>query len=68
MLGEDVINKLFKTIDPIGQKVTIDNATLEVIGRFEPKGKILGESQDNFVVIPISVFTKYFLSSLSTTQ
>jgi putative ABC transport system permease protein len=60
VLGEDVINKLFKTIDPIGQKVTIDNATLEVIGRFEPKGKILGESQDNFVVIPISVFTKYF--------
>jgi putative ABC transport system permease protein len=60
VLGEDVINKLFKTIDPVGQKIVIDNATLEVIGRFEPKGKILGESQDNFVVIPISVFTKYF--------
>ena len=60
VLGEDVINKIFKTIDPIGQKVVIDNAVLEVIGRFEPKGKILGQSQDNFVVVPISVFTKYF--------
>jgi putative ABC transport system permease protein len=59
-LGEDVINKLFKNIDPIGQKITVDNAVLEVIGRFEPKGKILGQSQDNFVVMPITLFMKYF--------
>ncbi len=59
-LGEDVINKLFKTIDPIGQKIIIDNMVLEVIGRFKPKGAILGSSQDNFVVIPISVFAKYY--------
>ncbi|MCX6149771.1 MAG: ABC transporter permease [Ignavibacteriales bacterium] len=60
ILGEDVIIKIFKTIDPIGQKIMVDNMTLEVIGRFEPKGKILGQSQDNFVITPISVFAKYF--------
>ncbi len=59
-LGEDVIKKLFKTIDPIGQKVVIDNMVLEVIGRFKPKGEILGQSQDNFVVVPLSVFAKYY--------
>ncbi len=59
-LGEDVIKKIFKTIDPIGQKVVIDNMILEVIGRFKPKGEILGQSQDNFVVIPLSVFSKYY--------
>jgi len=59
-IGEDVISKLFKTIDPIGQEIIIDNMVLEVIGRFKPKGAILGSSQDNFVVIPISVFAKYY--------
>ncbi|RJP63492.1 MAG: FtsX-like permease family protein [Ignavibacteriales bacterium] len=59
-LGEDVIKKLFKTIDPIGQKIVIDNMVLEVIGRFKPKGEILGQSQDNFVVVPLSVFAKYY--------
>ncbi len=59
-LGEDVIKKLFKTVDPIGQKIVIDNMVLEVIGRFKPKGEILGQSQDNFVVIPLSVFAKYY--------
>ncbi|MGE5351710.1 MAG: ABC transporter permease [Acidobacteriota bacterium] len=59
-IGTDIAKKLFKTIDPIGQKITIDNMRLEVIGRFKEKGSVLGQSQDNFVVIPISVYTKYY--------
>lgn len=60
LLGEDVIIKIFKTVDPIGQHVIIDNMSLEVIGRFKPKGSTLGQSQDNFVVIPLTVFAKYY--------
>ncbi|HEX2867499.1 MAG TPA: ABC transporter permease [Ignavibacteriales bacterium] len=60
VIGNDIVNKLFKTVDPIGQKVTVDNMRLEVIGRFKEKGSILGQSQDNFIIIPISVFTKYY--------
>lgn len=59
-IGNDIAKKLFKTVDPIGQKVTVDNMRLEVIGRFKEKGSVLGQSQDNFIVIPLTVYTKYY--------
>jgi hypothetical protein len=31
-----------------------------VIGVFEKKGKMFGESQDNFVVFPITTFDRRF--------
>jgi putative ABC transport system permease protein len=39
VVGNDIVKKLFKAIDPIGQKVTVDNMRLEVIGRFKEKRK-----------------------------
>ncbi|MCU7505041.1 MAG: FtsX-like permease family protein [Ignavibacteria bacterium] len=60
VVGNDIVKKLFKAIDPIGQKVTVDNMRLEVIGRFKEKGSVLGQSQDNFIIVPITVFTKYY--------
>ncbi|MGE5432393.1 MAG: ABC transporter permease [Syntrophomonadaceae bacterium] len=59
-IGTDIAKKLFKNVDPIGQKITVDNMRLEVIGRFKEKGSVLGQSQDNFLVIPITVYTKYY--------
>ncbi len=60
VIGADIVDALFKNIDPIGQIIKVDNFNLEVIGVFEKKGSILGQSQDNFVCMPISVFEKYF--------
>lgn len=60
VIGADIVSALFKNIDPIGQQIKVDNFNLEVIGVFEKKGSILGQSQDNFVCVPISVFEKYF--------
>ncbi|MDF1612437.1 ABC transporter permease [Stygiobacter electus] len=65
VIGADIVNALFKNIDPIGQIIKVDNFNLEIIGVFEKKGSILGQSQDNFVCIPISVFEKYFGSERS---
>ena len=65
VIGADIVDALFKNIDPIGQIIKVDNFNLEVIGVFEKKGSILGQSQDNFVCIPISVFEKYFGSERS---
>lgn len=59
-IGNDIAKKLFKNVDPIGQKINVDNMRLEVIGRFKEKGSVLGQSQDNFMVIPITVYTKYY--------
>jgi putative ABC transport system permease protein len=60
LIGNDVADKLFKNIYPVGQYVKIDLMNLKVIGVYEKKGSVLGTGQDNFVTIPLSVFDKYY--------
>lgn len=60
VIGTDITDKLFKSIPPIGQQIKVDNFNFEVIGIFEKRGSIFGQSQDNFVVMPMGVFEKYF--------
>lgn len=67
VVGTDVVDKLFKTIDPIGRTIRIDKFSYEIIGVFEKRGSILGRSQDNFVCVPLSVFEKHFGSDRSAT-
>ena len=58
LLGTDIVEKLFEQLNPIGEYVKIDDLKLEVIGVIEKKGSVLGNSQDNFVVIPLSLYKK----------
>ncbi len=60
VLGADVVEKLFKGNDPTGQTIRVEKYSFEVIGVFEKRGSILGQSQDNFIAIPLTVFQKYF--------
>lgn len=65
VVGTDVVDKLFKSINPIGRTIRIDKFSFEIIGVFEKRGSILGQSQDNFICIPLSVFEKQFGSRRS---
>lgn len=60
VLGNDVVVKLFGQRDPIGQTVTIKHQAFTVIGTLTPKGAVLGQSQDNRVLIPMPLFVKYY--------
>ncbi len=62
VIGNDVVVKLFPNIDPIGKKIKIKNHSYTVIGVLESKGAVLGESQDNRVIIPLTEFLKYYAS------
>jgi len=64
VIGTDIV-KLFKSISPIGQQIKVDNFNFEVVGVFEKRGSIFGQSQDNFVVIPLKTFEKCFGSERS---
>jgi putative ABC transport system permease protein len=65
-LGTDLSKKLFKFVDPIGQEIKVNNQRLRVIGVFDTRGQIFGQSRDNFLVMPLTVFQneygKYFRS------
>jgi putative ABC transport system permease protein len=60
IIGDEIREKLFPREDPIGKKVMLGHDAYIVIGVFEKKGKMFGDSQDNFVVIPITTFDRRF--------
>lgn len=60
IIGNDVIVKTFPNIDPIGKKIRIKNQSFYVVGILETKGAVLGQSQDNKVIVPITQFLKYY--------
>ncbi|MEY3386146.1 MAG: Macrolide export ATP-binding/permease protein MacB [Bacteroidota bacterium] len=60
IIGQDVVEALFPRTDPIGKVITLKNQSFLVIGVLTKKGGVLGQSQDNRVLIPITVFNKYY--------
>lgn len=60
VIGLDIVNKLFPTLDPIGQEITVGGKKFEVIGVLEKMGSVFGQSRDNIILIPLSTFEKYF--------
>ena len=60
VLGDEIREKLFPREDPLDKRVTLGRDSYRVIGVFDKRGKMFGESQDNFVVIPISTFDRRF--------
>jgi putative ABC transport system permease protein len=60
MIGRDVAEKLFPNVDAIGQEVLIDGRPFQVVGIAKPIGSVLGQSQDNFVYIPIQTYFKMY--------
>jgi putative ABC transport system permease protein len=59
IIGWDVQDELFPNVDPIGRMMKIDGYPVRVIGTLSKKGSVLGQSQDNVVYIPLSVFHKH---------
>ena len=53
MIGNDVATTLFPGRDPIGREVSIDGRPFTVVGVAKAIGSAFGQSQDNFVYIPI---------------
>lgn len=60
LLGKDVVDKLFMNIDPVGQIVRVSGRPLTVIGTLEPKQALFGQSQDSYVIMPITTFQTVF--------
>ena len=59
-IGNDVATKLFPTVDPIGKTIYVDGRAFAVVGVAKPIGTVFGQSQDNFVYMPIRTFLKRY--------
>jgi putative ABC transport system permease protein len=60
VIGADVADELFASTDPLGRAIRVGGRRFTVIGVLERKGKILGESLDSLVIIPITTLEKTF--------
>ncbi len=67
VLGADVSEKLFPTVDPIGKTVRIVGERFTVIGTVAKKGRVLGQSFDGFVMLPLTTFEMIYGRRLTTT-
>src|SRR6266436_3502615 len=57
-IGADLATKFFPNVDPIGKSIRVGTHTYEVIGVAEAIGSAFGQSQDNYMIIPMSTFHK----------
>ncbi len=60
LIGNDVTVILFPNMDPIGKKIKIKSQFFTIIGTLTPKGALLGQSQDNNIIIPVSQYLQYY--------
>jgi len=65
VLGFDLAETLFPYTDPVGKNVRIGPEEFTVVGVLQKRGSMFGQSQDNFVGIPITTLMKYFPYDLS---
>ncbi|HMF89051.1 MAG TPA: ABC transporter permease [Candidatus Angelobacter sp.] len=58
LIGNTLVERLFPGLNPLGKTVRIGNDELMVIGTVEKVGSVLGQDQDNFVMVPLPVFLR----------
>ena len=57
-IGHDLKDKFFAGASPIGQTITAEGVAFEIVGVAKAKGSVFGQSQDNFLIIPINTYFK----------
>jgi putative ABC transport system permease protein len=63
VIGAEVKDQLFPTVNPIGKTLYVRGYPLAVIGLAVRKGDVLGQSQDNVIATPITFVQKILTSS-----
>jgi len=60
IIGTDVQENLFGGVDPIGQELRADGEPYTVIGVVEKQGSTFGQSQDNWIGVPLTTYMKAY--------
>ena len=60
ILGWGAADRLFGALDPLDKIVTLAGEHFRVVGIAEKKGSILGQSQDEYAIVPLGAFQKIF--------
>lgn len=56
VIGNDIREKFFQGLDPIGQELKVGGIPLKIIGVEAKRGSMFGDSLDNHLYLPITTF------------
>ena len=59
-IGNDIRARFFQGVDPVGKAIAVEGTPYEVVGVAKSLGSVFGNSQDNFVMIPIESYFKTY--------
>ena len=59
-VGQDLISEFFPNVDPIDKEIEVNGIPFRIIGTAQKLGSMFGESQDNFVQVPLTTYRKVF--------
>jgi putative ABC transport system permease protein len=59
-IGQDLVDSFFPTVDPLDKEIMVNGIPFRVVGVAEKIGSTFGQSQDNFVHMPLTAYRKYF--------
>jgi putative ABC transport system permease protein len=60
IVGYDIVDNLLGEGDPLGKEIRVDGIPYTIIGVGDRQGKTLGQSQDNWVVVPITTYLQTY--------
>ena len=67
VVGADVTDKLFDGLNPVGQSIHVHGVPVTIVGTIAAKGRVLGQSFDGFVILPITTFESLYGRRQTTT-
>ena len=67
VIGADIQDQLFEGRNPIGRDIRIRGDLFTIVGVVAKKGRVLGQSFDTFVLMPISTFEAMYGRRKTTT-
>jgi putative ABC transport system permease protein len=67
VVGADIADKLFENVEAVGRDVRILGERFTIVGVIQPKGRVLGQSFDSFVLMPLPRFEMLYGRRNTTT-
>jgi len=59
-IGSDIKQRFFPNVSPVGKTLFVEGRPFDVVGVAKAKGSVFGNSQDNFLMIPIETYFKIY--------
>jgi len=60
IVGYDIVDNLLGDGDPIGKEIRVGGIPYTIVGVGDRQGKMLGQSQDNWVAVPVSTYQQIY--------